>query len=64
MAHYARHFADPDGKLRATFDIVYLTGWAPHESQQRPLKPGSAKARLAEALGTKELRSGEAPPKT
>jgi SAM-dependent methyltransferase len=38
----------------ATFDIVYLTGWAPHASQQQPLKPGSAKARLAEALGTKE----------
>jgi len=63
LAHYARHFADPDGRLRATFDIVYLTGWAPHESQQQPLKPGSAKARLADALGTKELRSGEAPTK-
>ena len=61
VAHYARHFADPDGKLRATFDIVYLTGWAPHESQQQPLKPGSAKSRLADALGTKELSSGEAP---
>ena len=61
--HYARHFSDPNGKLRATFDIVYLTGWAPHESQQQPLKPGSAKSRLAEALGTKELRSGDAPPK-
>jgi SAM-dependent methyltransferase len=61
--HYAEHFADPDGKLRATFDIVYLTGWAPHESQPKPLAPGSAKARLADALGTEELRSGEAPPK-
>ena len=46
--------ADPDGRLRATFDIVYLTGWAPHESQQKPLKPGSAKTRLADALGTTE----------
>ena len=50
----------PDGQLRATFDIVYLTGWAPHESQQKPLKPGSAKARLADALGTKEIAAGEA----
>ncbi|MBV9992414.1 MAG: methyltransferase domain-containing protein [Alphaproteobacteria bacterium] len=41
----------------ATFDIVYLTGWAPHESQQQPLKPGSAKARLAEALGTTERKA-------
>jgi len=62
-AHYAAHFADPDGKLRATFDIVYLTGWAPHESQQQPLKPGSAKERLADALGTREKSAGEAVPK-
>ena len=40
----------------ATFDVVYLTGWAPHESQQKPLKPGSAKARLADALGTTERK--------
>jgi len=50
---YASHHAE-DGKLRAQFDTLYLTGWAPHESQQAPLKPGSAKARLAEALGTDE----------
>jgi len=61
MAHYARHFSDPDGKLRATFDIVYLTGWAPHESQQQPLKPGSAKSRLADALGAREESAGEKP---
>jgi SAM-dependent methyltransferase len=48
--HYAENFADADGRLRATFEIIYLTGWAPHESQQQPLKPGSAKARLADAL--------------
>ena len=54
LAHYSAHHADPDGRLRATFEIVYLTGWAPHESQQQPLKPGSAKARLADALGTTE----------
>ena len=47
---YAARFADPDGRLRATFDIVWLSGWAPDESQQKPLKPGSAKARLADAL--------------
>jgi hypothetical protein len=45
---------DPDGKLRARFETVYLTGWAPHDSQQQPLKPGSARTRLAEALGTRE----------
>jgi SAM-dependent methyltransferase len=61
LAHYAEHFADVDGKLRATFDIVYLTGWAPHESQQQPLKPGSAKARLADVLGTREQNSRETP---
>lgn len=61
LAHYAEHFADSDGKLRATFDIVYLTGWAPHESQQQPLRPGSAKTRLADALGTREQGSGEKP---
>jgi len=62
-AHYAAHFADPDGKLRATFDIVYLTGWAPDDSQQQPLKPGSAKTRLAEALGTEERSAGDRTPK-
>src|ERR1041385_3416951 len=47
---YAERFADPDGRIRATFDIVWLSGWAPHESQQQPLQPGSAKASLAEAV--------------
>ncbi len=47
---YAERFADPDGKLRATFDIVWLSGWAPHESQPKPLQPGSATHRLADAL--------------
>nr|WP_210270623.1 SAM-dependent methyltransferase [Ensifer oleiphilus] len=51
---YAERFSDPDGRIRATFSVVYLSGWAPHESQQKPLKPGSAKQRLSEALGTKE----------
>lgn len=56
---YAARFADPDGRIRATFDIVWLSGWAPHESQQKPLKPGSAKMRLADALGVKERGPGE-----
>ena len=59
LAHYASKHSEPDGRLRATFDIVYLTGWAPDENQQQPLKPGSAKARLADALGTKELPAGD-----
>lgn len=54
LAHYTAHHADPDGKLRASFDTLYITGWAPHESQQKPLSPGSARMRLADALGTKE----------
>lgn len=47
---YAERFADADGRIRATFDVVWLSGWAPHASQQQPLKPGSAKASLAEAV--------------
>ena len=47
---YAERFADADGRLRATFDVIWLSGWAPHESQQQPLKRGSAKASLAEAV--------------
>lgn len=55
---YAEQFALPDGRIPATFEIVTLTGWAPHESQQQPLKPGSAKARLADALNVTEHRLG------
>lgn len=51
--YQARH-ADPDGRVRATFEIVHLAGWAPHEGQQKPLPRGSAKMRLADALGVKE----------
>jgi SAM-dependent methyltransferase len=51
---YASSYATPEGRLRATVELVVLTGWAPHESQQQPLRPGSAKARLAEALGVPE----------
>jgi SAM-dependent methyltransferase len=55
---YAARFADADGRVRATFEIVWLSGWAPHPDQQQPLKPGSAKARLADALGTREISAG------
>jgi NADH dehydrogenase [ubiquinone] 1 alpha subcomplex assembly factor 5 len=51
---YEERFSDPDGRVRATFDLVTLTAWAPAETQQKPLKPGSASARLADALGTTE----------
>jgi len=53
---YTQRFADPDGRVRATFEILTATGWAPHESQQKPLKPGSAKARLADVLGVPETK--------
>jgi SAM-dependent methyltransferase len=52
---YAQRFSDPDGRIRASFDIVWLSAWAPHESQQKPLRPGSAKASLEAAVkGTKK----------
>jgi NADH dehydrogenase [ubiquinone] 1 alpha subcomplex assembly factor 5 len=56
---YSQHFSEPDGRVRATFEILYLCGWAPHDSQQKPLKPGSAAARLADALGTAEISAGD-----
>ncbi|MFL5031022.1 MAG: methyltransferase domain-containing protein [Xanthobacteraceae bacterium] len=56
---YAARFADADGRIRATFEIVWLSGWAPHESQQKPLAPGSAKHRLADALGVTEIPAGD-----
>lgn len=50
-AIYAERHADPDGRIRASFNFAYLTGWAPHESQQKPLRPGSGTVSLAEVLG-------------
>jgi SAM-dependent methyltransferase len=47
---YAERFADPDGRIRATYDVIWLSGWVPHASQPKPLKPGSAKASLEEAV--------------
>ncbi|MBS1302478.1 SAM-dependent methyltransferase [Loktanella sp. SALINAS62] len=51
---YADHFSDADGRISATFEIVTLTGWCPSDNQQKPLRPGSAKTRLADALGVPE----------
>jgi hypothetical protein len=56
---YREHFSDDEGYLQATFEIVYLTGWAPSETQQQPLRPGSAKARLSDALGVPEIKTGD-----
>jgi SAM-dependent methyltransferase len=61
MEIYFQRFAGGDGRLRATFEIIWLSGWAPHAGQQKPLKPGSASQRLADALGTKEISAGEKP---
>lgn len=58
---YRERYADEDNRVRATFEILTATGWSPHESQQKPLKPGSAKTRLADALKTKEQSAGEKP---
>jgi hypothetical protein len=51
---YQERFGLEDGRVPATFEIVAVSGWAPHQSQQQPLKPGSAKMRLADALGVVE----------
>ncbi len=59
MEIYAERFAGADGRVPATFEIVWLSGWAPHPSQQQPLAPGSAKTRLADALGANEISAGE-----
>lgn len=56
---YKERFALTDGRVPATFEIITLTAWAPHESQQKPLQPGSAKTRLADALGATERSAGE-----
>jgi SAM-dependent methyltransferase len=64
-ALYAERFALPDGRITATFEILFLTGWAPHENQPQPLRPGSARQRLATSLGTVEHPAGDraAPPR-
>jgi SAM-dependent methyltransferase len=59
MDIYRARFSDADQRVRATFEIIHVSGWAPHASQQQPLLPGSARARLADALGTREHPAGE-----
>jgi hypothetical protein len=56
---YAERFAGPDARIPATFEVVVLTGWAPAADQPQPLRPGSAKMRLADALGVPERPAGE-----
>ncbi|MGJ3230969.1 MAG: methyltransferase domain-containing protein [Oceanicaulis sp.] len=56
---YSHAFAEADGKVPATFEIIHFAGWAPHPDQPRPKRPGSAQARLADALGVAELGAGE-----
>ena len=56
---YRRDHGGADGRVPATFEILTLTGWAPHESQQKPMRPGSAKTRLADALGVVERSAGD-----
>ncbi|MFQ5468319.1 MAG: SAM-dependent methyltransferase, partial [Kiloniellaceae bacterium] len=58
-ALYAERFTGPDGRLSATFEVIYLTGWAPAPSQPQALKPGSAQARLADALDSTERSAGD-----
>lgn len=60
---YAKAFGTTDGRIPATFEIVFLTGWAPDESQPKPLRPGSASARLADALNTAETSLPDSVPK-
>jgi hypothetical protein len=60
-AIYAAHFPEAGGRIRATFELVFLTGWAPHDSQQKPLRPGSAQARLADALNAALVHEAPAP---
>jgi hypothetical protein len=56
---YRRSYSSADNRVCATFEILTATGWAPYDSQQKPLKPGSAKTRLADALGEKKRSAGE-----
>jgi NADH dehydrogenase [ubiquinone] 1 alpha subcomplex assembly factor 5 len=57
--YYHAHFSQADGTIKASFEVIFLAGWAPHESQQKPLRPGSAEKSLASALGTEEVSAGE-----
>lgn len=63
MEIYVEKFGLPDGRIPATFEILMLAGWSPHGSQQKPLRPGSATTKLADALGTVEQKAGEKTPR-
>lgn len=54
--NYADNHSEPDGRIRVSFEIIFLIGWSPHTSQQKPLRPGSAENPLAQALGTSEVK--------
>lgn len=56
---YQQEYASADGRVPATFEVIYLHGWAPHESQQKPLRPGSAQKRLADALDAREISAND-----
>ena len=56
---YIAEFGLENGRIPASFELITLMGWAPHESQQQPLRPGSATSRLADALGSTEISSGD-----
>ena len=56
---YHERYSEPDGRLAASFEIIFMIGWSPHDSQQKPLRPGSAENRLADALGSDEIKTGE-----
>lgn len=58
-ARYSELYAGADGRIPATFQIIWMTGWAPHEAQQKPLRPGSGTTRLADALDTEERPAGD-----
>lgn len=58
-ALYTARHADPDGRIRATFEIIHLAAWAPHENQPKPARRGSATVRLADALNTREITGEE-----
>jgi SAM-dependent methyltransferase len=59
--HYQRTYTDSDGRIEANFEIIFTLGWAPHESQQQPLKRGSSEVRLADILDTNEISTGALP---
>ncbi|TQS71290.1 methyltransferase domain-containing protein [Rhodobacteraceae bacterium] len=59
LQRYGAHYSDDQGRLQASFEMIWLTGWKPHESQQKPLRPGSATTRLADALNPLKMPEAE-----